>query len=114
MYFLPLPETHYGYLATATDVVVNSRLTADHQREVLAHELGHVHYGHDLRTRHDVPADEHKADLYAARVLITPMEYAFAEAICAHPGAIAKELGVSTKLVKTWQAAHKNKALALH
>lgn len=114
MFFLPLPETHYGYLASQADIVVSSRLTRDHQSEVLAHELGHMYYGHDLRTRHDSKADEHRADVYAASLLIAPAEYAFAEAM--HEGCvsgIAQELGVSTKLVKVWQSANKNKTLAL-
>lgn len=114
MFFLPLPETHYGYLASSRDIVISSRITRDHQTEVLAHELGHLHYGHDLRTRHESKADERKADKYAASLLIAPTEYAFAEAM--HEGCvsgIAQELGVSTKLVKVWQSANKNKALAL-
>ncbi|WP_435298493.1 ImmA/IrrE family metallo-endopeptidase [Timonella sp. A28] len=104
VYYLPLPHTHYGYLATAHDIVVNSRLPYDFQREVLAHELGHSRYGHDLRTRHDIPKDERKADTYAAHLLITPQEYARAEDM--YEGcwkSIACELGVSTKMVRAWQ-----------
>jgi Zn-dependent peptidase ImmA (M78 family) len=112
VYFLPIPNTHYGYLATATDIVINSRLTHNHQREVLAHELGHVHYGHDLRLMHDSPADELRADQYAAQLLISPAEYALAEALHdGHGGGIAQELGLSTKMVKTWQDLMKGKML---
>lgn len=103
MFFLPLPDTHYGYLATARDIVISSRLTESFQREVLAHELGHLHYGHDLRTRHDLPADERRADLYAARLLISHTEYVFAESLHPDPGAIARELGVTKRLVEIWQ-----------
>lgn len=111
MFFLPLPETHYGYLASQADIVVSSRLTRDHQSEVLAHELGHMYYGHDLRTRHDSKADEHRADVYAARLLISPVNYALAEKLFdGHHGAIAQELRVSTKLLKTWQDWTKGKA----
>lgn len=105
VFSLPLPGTHYGYLATARDIVVSSRLTLDHQRCVLAHELGHLHYGHDLRSRHDVPTDECKADLYAARLLISPNEYALAEALHPSSGAITAELGVFKHLVELWQGA---------
>lgn len=112
MFFLPIPNTHYGYLASQNDIVVNSRLTRDHQTEVLAHELGHLHYGHDLRVRHDSPADEIKADRYAALLLISPTAYALAESLCEHPGAIAKELGVSIRLVELWRDWAKTRAIA--
>jgi Zn-dependent peptidase ImmA (M78 family) len=105
VYFLPLREGMYGYLATGQDVVINSRLPEGFQREVLAHELGHVHYGHDLRTRHDSPRDEARADMYAARLLISPTEYAHAETM--YDGchkSIAQELRVSMKTLMLWVA----------
>lgn len=105
VFFLPLPATHYGYVATAHDVIISSRLTETFQREVLAHELGHVYYGHDLRARHDNPADERKVDMYAARLIISPAEYALAEALHPDPGAIARELGVTKRLVQLWQGS---------
>lgn len=107
VFFLPL-ENHDGYLATPHDIVINSRLHADYQREVLAHELGHVHYGHDWRHPHDKARDERQADHYAARLLITPGEYAAAEAICGpHVGALAQALRVSTQMVSAWRRAHR-------
>lgn len=111
VYFLPLHEGMYGYLATGQDVVINSRLPEGFQREVLAHELGHVHYGHDLRTRHDNPRDETRADMYAARLLIEPIEYAKAESLYegCHPS-IAGELQVSRKILKIWHQWMKGKA----
>lgn len=104
VYFLPLPESRYGLVVDRRTIVVSSRLHSDFEREVLAHEIGHIKYGHDLRSRHDMPRDERRADLYAARLLISPTEYALAEALCdGDPCAIARELRVSTKLLRTWQ-----------
>ncbi|WP_376780693.1 ImmA/IrrE family metallo-endopeptidase [Timonella senegalensis] len=111
VYFVPLPESHYGVVVDRRTIVVSSRLHSDFQREVLAHEIGHVRYGHDLRVRHDVPRDEYRADLYAARLLISPTEYALAEALCdGDLGAVARELRVSTKLLHTWQQWMKGNA----
>ena len=102
VFFLPL-ERIEGYLSEAGDIVVNSQLTEAHQRQVLAHELGHVHYGHDWRFRHNKAKDERQADLYAARLLISHSEYALAARIhddCQR--SIASELGVSQRLLKLW------------
>ena len=105
VYFFPLADDWEGYFDTSDTIVVNSSMTETYQREVLAHELGHAWYGHDWRLPHDRDRDERQADMYAARLLISPTEYALAEAICPHPGAIAKELGVATYLIHAWQAA---------
>lgn len=70
----------------------------------LAHELGHAHYN-------DPPghfgAHEIRADRFAARLLVNPDEYAAAEAIYGpHPARLAHELGVTVKVLKTWQSLH--------
>lgn len=67
----------------------------------LAHELGHAHYG-------DPPGHsgtyELRADRFAARLLISPTEYAIAEHIYGHhPTRLASELGVTTHILATWQ-----------
>lgn len=103
MYFVPLPEDWEGYFAEGNVLVINATMTEAYQREVLAHELGHAWYGHDWRNPHDEERDERQADLYAARLLISPTEYALAEELHPHPGAIAKELGVSQHLIELWQ-----------
>lgn len=66
----------------------------------LAHELGHAHYndppGHS-------PLLEARADKFAAKLLISPTEYATAEALYGpQPQLIAAELGVTCKIIKTW------------
>lgn len=68
-------------------------------RSVLAHELGHAHYG-DVPVRGIYTArQEHRADLYAAHLLITPDEFRDA---CIwhhdHLGAVADDLEVTHHL----------------
>ncbi|CAM4152752.1 ImmA/IrrE family metallo-endopeptidase [Corynebacterium belfantii] len=70
----------------------------------LAHELGHAHYGDP--PEHD-GWREKRADRFAARILITPGEYAVAERLhgpC--PGAIAYELGVTAHLIQAWRSVY--------
>lgn len=70
----------------------------------LAHELGHAHYGDPPGCD---PRLEARADRFAARLLISPVEYAAAErAYGPHPAHIARELGVTTHLVQVWRAIH--------
>lgn len=94
-----------GELTKAGLVVLNPRKSETTQRITLAHEIGHWHHGHDWTRTHDVERDERQADLYAARLLIDPhaLEQA-ARLHGGHPGAIARELGVTTRLVALWVA----------
>lgn len=78
------------------------------RRCALAHELGHLVSGHDptaagwFRVRQERQADE-----FAARLLISPVEYAAAETILGpQPSLIAHELGVTVKVLKTWQSLY--------
>lgn len=73
----------------------------------LAHELGHAHYG-DPPGHHG--AHELRADRFAARLLINPHDYATTEAIYGpHPNLLAHELGVTVKVLKTWQSMAANR-----
>lgn len=74
----------------------------------LAHELGHAHYG-DPPGHHG--AHELRADRFAARLLINPTDYATTEAIYGpHPSVLAHELGVTVKVLKTWQSLYERQA----
>lgn len=74
----------------------------------LAHELGHAHYG-DPPGHHG--AHEIRADRFAARLLINPHDYATTEAIYGpHPNVLAHELGVTVKVLKTWQSFYERQA----
>jgi Zn-dependent peptidase ImmA (M78 family) len=86
-------------------IVINPRMSEVLQRSTLAHELGHWHHADewtdDPRT---LAARERRANEYAARMLISPVDYALAErAHGPHVGAIARELEVATYVVEAWQ-----------
>lgn len=76
----------------------------------LAHELGHAHYG-DPPGHHG--AHEIRADRFAARLVINSTDYATTEAIYGpHPNVLAHELGVTVKVLKTWQTIYERKLAA--
>lgn len=77
---------------------------------VLAHELGHARYGHPSGCD---PRFEAKADRFAAQLLISPAEYAAAEALYgSHPGSLARELGVTVHLIQVWRTLNTNRELS--
>lgn len=85
-------------------IVVNPTRVPRIQRMAVAHECGHWVHGHDWTAAHDRPRDERQADTYASRLLITPEAYASAErCVGSHPGAIARELDVTARLVELWR-----------
>lgn len=77
------------------------RLTPSERRSVLAHELGHAHYGH----RCDTPATERQADIYAAQLLIDHAHYAEAASINPDQHHIAEELGVTVDVIFTYETS---------
>lgn len=106
--FRDLGRRHGEYLHAGRLITINPRRSTVVQRVTLAHELGHAHHAHAwtddprLHARQERLADEH-----AARLLISPAEYAIAEALVGeHPGALAKELGVLERVVITWRRTH--------
>ncbi|WP_407316710.1 ImmA/IrrE family metallo-endopeptidase [Isoptericola halotolerans] len=93
-----------GELRRSGLVLLNHRKSVLTQRCTLAHEMGHWTLGHDWTLYHDVPRDEREADAYAAELLISPVEYALAERTHGeHPGALARELEVTRRLIEVWQ-----------
>ncbi|WP_306592917.1 ImmA/IrrE family metallo-endopeptidase [Corynebacterium striatum] len=81
-------------------------------KSVLAHELGHAHYG-DTPTGngHYDQRQERRADEYAARLLIDPHDFETAAAWHhGHLPAIADELEVTKHILKTWQSLHERQA----
>lgn len=87
------------------EIVLDVCLTDYQTRSVMAHELSHAHH----RDRPTVSRQEHerrerRADADAARTLIAPDEYAFAEEMVGpDPGALAVELGVCRWVVEAFQ-----------
>lgn len=92
-------------------IVINDRRgrTMFKQRMVLAHEIGHAHHNHAWTDDTALFAkQEHEADIFAAHLLITPADYAYAEELAGHhPGAIAKELCVSEHYVTLWRETYR-------
>lgn len=66
-------------------------LTLAERRTVIAHELGHAHYGH----AEDSEVNERQADAYAAALLVDPHWYAELEAINHDAEWIADEMTVT-------------------
>lgn len=102
---------HIGYLPsdvlgfydpTSARVWVSIELTPDEQRCVLAHELGHVHHGHECGSERA----ERQADAYAADLLIHPERYAELERIGHDAHVIADELDVTVDVVHAYREHH--------
>lgn len=88
-------------------ILVNKRRVPSIQRMAIAHECGHWFHGHDWTRDHDRPRDERQADVYAARLLISPAEYRDAERVAGpHVGALARELNVTVLLVNLWRESY--------
>lgn len=84
------------------------------ERCTLAHELGHATYGHRAGVSGWLQArQEQQADRFAAKLLISPIEYELAERLYGpSPSLLARELDVTTNIVTTWQrlnSSHENK-----
>lgn len=88
-----------GYWADRALVCVDLGMTPLEQRWVLAHELGHVYYGHDC----DSDENEAQADLYATKLLIDPAAYASAERLHGDEHSIADELDVVVEAVQLFR-----------
>ncbi len=97
-----LGPTLRGLCAVRSDVILlNRRLTLAQAAATLAHEIGHWTFG-DLES---TPARERRAWQYGAALLIDPSEYARAERLVGpRPAALALELGVTPRLIESWQA----------
>lgn len=102
-----LPQSMLGcWIPDMARVFIEARLTPAEQRFVLAHELGHVHYGH--LCDEDVPRalarrQEHQADVYAVRLLIDSEEYARIEAVNSDRHHIADELDLPVEAIQVYE-----------
>jgi Zn-dependent peptidase ImmA (M78 family) len=79
-------------------IVIKSGMRAVHQRNALAHGIGHADLGHE----DDRPKHEHQADRYASLYLINPTEFAAVAGWTDDPGKIAEELGVTRRLLDAY------------
>ena len=82
-------------------IVIDSRQTRAGQLAALAHETIHARRGDSG------PQPSHVEDLVdelAAKLLISPIEYALAERVYgSRPAALAAELGVTQRMVEAWR-----------
>lgn len=93
-----------AWVPTRHEITLQHGLDDVHALCALAHELGHAHYG-------DPPGHHGVHELRADRLLISPAEYAAAESIYGpHPATLANELGVTVKVLKTWQSLYERQA----
>ncbi|PDQ35988.1 MAG: hypothetical protein B5766_02250 [Candidatus Lumbricidophila eiseniae] len=96
----PLPDGILGYYLHADRrIELTTRLTPIEERCVLAHELGHAHFGHT----YDSDRAERQADAYAVRLLIDPADFAAAEQLNPEPHAMADELDVTVEYVELYR-----------
>lgn len=79
-------------------ILINSKLRAGAQRNVLAHELGHAALAHSG----DSPKNERQADRFAALHLICPDELADVYKWARDERHIVAELGVTTRLFRAY------------
>lgn len=80
-------------------IVLNRRNRADQMLSTLGHELTHAVWRENGKTARCARADEGSAAL-----IITPAEYAAAEAeVGCHAGALADHLGVTRRIVLAWR-----------
>lgn len=75
-------------------------LDAAERRSVIAHEIGHAHYGHTC----DSEWNERQADTFAATLLINPAWYAELELINADASWIAEEMNVAQWVVEDYRS----------
>lgn len=107
-----LASTHLGgWFPVERLILIRPGLGPRNRLHAIAHELGHA--VHDDPPGHQ-PRYEQRADLFAAKLLIDPREYAELEIIYdGQPGAIADELGITTSLLATWRRQYERDSAAV-
>lgn len=90
------------YAPDEARVYLSRRLTPIEMRSTLAHELAHVHFGHDCER----PEWERQAWRWAANVLVHPSDYARLEREGLHLDAIADELHVTRSIIDAFREHH--------
>lgn len=84
-------------------IVLKEGMRVVWDRSTLAHELGHACHGHrDARPKHEVQADR-----FAARNMIDDDHAADLMRWIPDAHKLAAELGVTTRLMRTWLNVHR-------
>jgi len=101
---LPTTWPHALYIPELNTIYLEARQPHCYKRANLAHELGHAVLGH-TRPQTDwwESRQELQADIFAARLLINPSDYAHLEASYESDIAIAEELEVTPHLLEVWK-----------
>lgn len=96
-----LPEKRHGlYLDDRREIRLNYYCTKAQATAALAHEIGHYMYSDRCSTG----LSERRADEFGAGLIISRDEYAAAERIVGHhPGALARELETTHRMVLAWR-----------
>lgn len=101
-----LPNTwpHALYIPELNTIYLEARQPHCYKRVNLAHELGHAVLGHTRpQTEWWEARQELQADIFAARLLIDPSDYAHLEELYDSTPAIAEDLEVTPHLLHVWK-----------
>lgn len=95
-----MPPGVLGYYEpAAARIWFDLSLTPAERHSVIAHEIGHHHYGHTC----DGSRAEREADFFAASLLVDPEEYARLERISTDVNFLADEFGVTVQVIRDFQ-----------
>lgn len=94
----PIRTANEMWMPEHNTIVLRTGLRAVHQRNALAHGIGHADLGHE----DDRPKHEHQADRYASLYLIDPIEFRELCGWTNDPRKLATELGVTGRLLAAY------------
>ena len=103
VYELALPADLEGVYDAANDrILISDRLTPIQRRCVLAHEISHAKH-HDIGCKTDAYTEQ-RADVEAAKMLISQTDYVTAEILYGNDEcAIARELSVMPWIIRAYK-----------
>lgn len=104
-----------GFEPATSTIRIDPGMSTRATCSVLAHELGHAVLGHVPTSDHALrDRQEHRADEWAARLLIDARSYAAAEQLRGpHAASLAFELGVTIEIVHAYQRLLQRGAVSL-
>lgn len=99
----PLPDGLEGvYDAERNEIILSDKLSPIQRRCVLAHEISHAKH-HDIGCKTDIYTEQ-RADIEAARMLMSQADYVTAELLYgSNECAIARELNVMPWIIRAYK-----------